>query len=862
MTTSFLEYHLQNGFVHNWLVAGPLAQPITVESSPVDVEHLHQHVLQSLPEESRAKKLDLDSQPVENQDFELDGAPLTWRYVRCMDDHLVDRSGFYPLWQHLSAWAYTELKLPAAQSASFVITTQGPAKIWLNGKVIHSNEEFHPDRKVSCSVPVDLVEGVNQVLVSLETVGVRACPLTLAMQVTGLPEEIEKGLKVTLATLARNPRRHETLEEVFEMASLDEVVNHWGAHTNLRWAKHKGPMVRFSYHMLDKDRFDYVEGTGESDTENPLDVGHGFHLRERAFFLTIQPVILEYFEHNLRYEKQLPIHVLDTPYASTPAGTFEQRLGEALQAAAKHETHLFAQIANLALGRWTDFKAEVLLEEMQKVNRREAGSQVSLLGLLGIAYRYMNAEQFPESLKQPLEDCVLNFSYWPDETQPISQTGDSLVFSTESDSLILHACETLAGQLYPQHMFSSSGQKGERLHAKGQERAINWLHQRGKYGFQEWDSNETFEKDILALSHLTSLAEDTLLSELSAVMMDKIFFSMAVNSYRGSYGSTHGRTSASMIRSSQLEATSGISRMLWGTGVYNHHILGTVSLATSTYEFPLLIGEIANDQSVVLSKERHVVDAAQGREVNKVTYKTPDYMLSSAQDYRPGEPGTDEHIWQATLGSDAVVFSNHPASISNAETQRPGFWLGNQTLPRVAQWKDLLVAVYHLPDDDWMGFTHAFFPVYQFSAHEIITNEKTGRTWAFARKDNGYLALTALQGFELIQRAPDGNRELRSYGQNNIWVCQMGRAETDGNFQQFKKRVQALKMDFQGLEVHSKTLRGDYLTFGWEGPLRINGNEKPLHGFKHHESPYSVVDFPATRMDIQSNGTVMRLDFS
>ena len=40
-----------------------------------------------------------------------------------------------------------------------------------------------------------------------------------------------------------------------------------------------------------------------------------------------------------------------------------------------------------------------------------------------------------------------------------------------------------------------------------------------------------------------------------------------------------------------------------------------------------------------------------------MTYKTPDYMLCSAQDWLPGELGYQQHIWQATLGPDAVVFS-------------------------------------------------------------------------------------------------------------------------------------------------------------------------------------------------------------
>ncbi len=35
-------------------------------------------------------------------------------------------------------------------------------------------------------------------------------------------------------------------------------------------------------------------------------------------------------------------------------------------------------------------------------------------------------------------------------------------------------------------------------------------------------------------------------------------------------------------------------------------------------------------------------------EVHIQTYRTPDYLLSCAQDYRAGKPGY-QHIWQATL---------------------------------------------------------------------------------------------------------------------------------------------------------------------------------------------------------------------
>jgi hypothetical protein len=254
------------------------------------------------------------------------------------------------------------------------------------------------------------------------------------------------------------------------------------------------------------------------------------------------------------------------------------------------------------------------------------------------------------------------------------------------------------------------------------------------------------------------------------------------------------------------------------------------------------------------NRERHVISDA-GDEVNKVTYKTPDYMLASAQDYHPGEKGYQQHIWQATLGPDAVVFVNHPATVSDNGAHRPNFWAGNYVLPRVAQWKDVLLALHQLPDDDWLGFTHAYFPTYAFDEYAVRGD------WAFARKGDSYLALGASQGLSLVKRGRGAYHELRSYGSPNVWVCQMGRAALDGDFDDFQNRVLMQPFEVDGLNVQLETLRGDALTFGWETPLTRNGQVESITGFKHYENPHCSVELPADQMDIQVGDLVMRLQF-
>jgi hypothetical protein len=221
------------------------------------------------------------------------------------------------------------------------------------------------------------------------------------------------------------------------------------------------------------------------------------------------------------------------------------------------------------------------------------------------------------------------------------------------------------------------------------------------------------------------------------------------------------------------------------------------------------------------SQERYRLPPETGRRkrgieagVDLARFLTPDYMLSSTSDYRPGQRGNGEHIWQATLGPDALVYVTHPANMSDKDAHRNGFWHGNAMLPRVAQWKDTLIAVHNLPEGDWMGFTHAYWPTCAFDEYAILASVD-GQRWAFARKGDGYIALTAAQGIERVDRGPSAYRELRSYGRHNVWLCLMGRAAADGSFEAFQRAVLAADVEFGDLSVHLKTLRGETLTYGW-----------------------------------------------
>jgi hypothetical protein len=299
---------------------------------------------------------------------------------------------------------------------------------------------------------------------------------------------------------------------------------------------------------------------------------------------------------------------------------------------------------------------------------------------------------------------------------------------------------------------------------------------------------------------------------------------------------------------------------MWGMGNYNENVMGTVSLACCRqYEIPDILYKIGTESPAAFwNREHHEwrQNPSDTSAVNKVSYRTQDYMLSSAQDYRPGKDGHQEHIWQATLGPDAIVYVNHPTCMSEDDSRKPNLWTGNGILPRVAQWGDVLIAIYKIPQDDWLGFTHAYFPAVTFDEYRL-----QGK-WAFARKGDGYLALFADKGLELIRNGQTAFRELRSFGTENIWICHMGQKILDGSFDDFQGKVLSMNIHFDNMCVSLNSLRGDGLSFGWDNAFVVNNQEQALTGFKHYENDHCVADFPAAQMDIVYMEEGLRLKFT
>ncbi|HOT93215.1 MAG TPA: hypothetical protein PLJ78_15190 [Anaerolineae bacterium] len=843
MPVSTIVYDLQDGYIHHWLVVGPQSIPLTGVSGPLDVENKSQIAQRYHTPDSGVTRQPVEPGPLTEADFTLDGYIGRWAYTLCGEDHFVDCTAAYPTPHYVRAWAYTRIATPQARPVTLVLSAYGPVDVWINDA--HCFQEatfgFHHATFIA-----DLTEGSNTILVRFAQVGLGDCPHALALRVCDAPDDAH----VEIPTLIEDITLRNRLERIFSTAYLDRDVFVWDEFVTVHWASREGTPEDMLIRLQTPAGRIYAESLAVATPGGKSPLVQAHQTPQGPLHSILMPPIRSYFDENVRIRRTLSMWSMGlAQYTEAPERPYIQRRDETLQHAVRCEGTLFGEIAKMALGMWQAVEPPVLLRVIERVNRREIGSALDLLGLLGMLRRWGNAPDFPKTVKASLRTCVLDFAYEVANDAP------------ESEQILLNTCELLAGQMYARRRFKSSGQTGEWHAAKGKRRTLAWLRARADAGFSEWDSGRAFEAELTALAHLMDLVEDEAIWQMATVVLDKLLFTLALNSHRGIVGGTQGDADAAGILGGWLSPLGSVTRLLWGVGILNPHLAAAVSLACmEDYELPPLFQEIAlTPPDALWNCEQHLLPDGGG--VNKVTYRTPDYLLGSAQDYRPGAPGTREHIWQATLGPGAVVFTNHPASDGTTEAHAPGFWRGNGILPRVAQWKDVLIAVYNLPDDDWMGFTHAYFPLSAFDAY-AIREDANGQAWAFARKGNAYLALTAARGLTLMTQEPGAYRELRSPGRRNVWLCHMGRAVLDGDFTTFQESVLALPVMFDDLAVTVTTLRQETLTFGWEGPLLRDGQSQPLAGFKHYDNPYCVVDLHAGQMEIKSDNYLMRLKFT
>ena len=599
---------------------------------------------------------------------------------------------------------------------------------------------------------------------------------------------------------------------------------------------------------------------------------------------------------------------------------------------------VYQEIARLAL-QAGEVKADGFKASADFIYTKADCFDFVLPGFIFLMTRFGSDKNLPAPLAAEAKKLILDCKYWIDE----GGYEKSPCYFTENHQMLFHSCEYAAGRLYPDEVFSNNGMTGREHEAHARPMLLRWLEWRFRFGFCEWLSNTYYHEDFLSLA-LVMACGDAEVKTRAQMIADQLFYDMAVNSFKGVFGCTHGRSYCPNM-CAPVDNCANLRRLYLGSAVGTDTLsAAAVLLAVSDYESAPVVRAIAADTGTVEHRQRMSLRPEQGAalgvdpadpenvtfywgmqafshrlvvdntlsvkcnpgyylmeraraykenfllcdaanaptrddcdytsmpQADLYTYKTPDYLLSAAQDYKKGYFGFQQHIWQATLGGQAVVFTTHPGTSEYGS--RPNRWAGNRILPKAAAYRNVLVCLYNTDVNlvpDFTHSTHAYFP--RCFMDEFC--EKDG--WVFGRKGEAYVALRALSG-NGVWVAPDPEflptmgldkekdkdiapYELSAGGRSNVWICELGSRRENGTFAAFTQQIAGAvaEGDVFGMRYVSPSL-GE-MTVGWNLPLTVNGEKIALRDYDRYDDCYGVTPAGARRMALSHGGHSLRLDW-
>ncbi|MBI3784699.1 MAG: hypothetical protein HY270_15000 [Deltaproteobacteria bacterium] len=315
---------------------------------------------------------------------------------------------------------------------------------------------------------------------------------------------------------------------------------------------------------------------------------------------------------------------------------------------------------------------------------------------------------------------------------------------------------------------------------------------------------------------------------------------------------------------------------------FNQYNLWTTSNFAPFAGLKAFTGDLKFAQQFALNSA-HMLGFALLEAVNTYTYRTSDYILSSAQDYRKGSFQAQVQSWQATLDANALVFTTHafrpPIQTTNwyEDTETGSYWTGEASMPRSAQHENVAIHIYApqyrmknpAPFDffHYEPYTHAYFPQDHFD--EVVQEG----SWTFGRLRDGYIALYSYRPAQWVvydSTVYATNGMIKPFdlkadgGADNVWIVECGRAADWQSFERFRGAVAAANIVISarpaqggssgGYDVVYDSPSQGRVTFGWAAPLTVKGTEIAISDYPRHDSPWAQTPYNSPQASISAEG--------
>lgn len=704
----------------------------------------------------------------------------------------VDRSSFYSVLNKIRMHVATTLISEEEQTVDAVLWTYMSTGVYVNGEL--SAEIKYPVYKPIESVrfSLSLQKGRNDIVFVSDNLGVRDTRNMLAFQILN-----GKGILSTIPDSGAE-------EEYGRTANFLDEIKIGRGELHFASPAPNGTKLIFSKHTDDytekasMQHIKYISGLSS------VSVPEGF---EKA------AVVIGAMKRSFEFSERIQPEYLPPMSSSDRFREILRRIGNvAMLDRGDHGFALFAILARKYLGIERGDEIALIRNDISLIKRRGDCSDFLVCALL----RYIHEYGLPESVKDEAFDALTSFRYWM-----TMKGADGMCFWSENHSLMFYYSACDAGSLYPDAYFERAGMTGKELHAYGERRVEEWLDDVLEQGYEEFLSSTYMCVTFAVLLNVIDYCKPEI-SKKAWQVTDRILKMLAESTFDGAVIAPMGRVYRGVIYPYR-ECVAALMSAISGDAAYAYGEGWLAFLASSSYKFPSGLESLmkkplekkystGNAMVSIEKTESYMLTAVESPRCDESFRRWQNTMDDDSVDaednhfvkslnecfhgtscFQPGVYGYQQHMWTAALSSSALVFVNHPGTTSEEAELRPGYWNGNGVMPSIAVQKGTLAAIYSIPENHPVGFTHLYIPFFRFREHRECGN------WIFLAERKGYLAIWKsgeMQSYD----DEIASSELRLYARKAAYLVKAG-SSSESSFDDFIENTLKLDVEFSEKEM-------------------------------------------------------------
>lgn len=411
-------------------------------------------------------------------------------------------------------------------------------------------------------------------------------------------------------------------------------------------------------------------------------------------------------------------------------------------------------------------------------------------------------------------------------------------WSTENHMMWKGSTFLLAAQMFREKIYAD-GAPGSSHYEYWNSWFSQWMDERARKGWLEISSPHYQIRSMAGIINVYDFGEDKILRKKVEMTLDWLWADYAQESIKGVRGGAKVRT---YFRNAKgiYQGMRCAAYILFGVGSYHQHGLGSVHVATSRYQPPNAVTDLAIDR---WGRGTYVIKERRPSTARKYTYVTPDFILGAFQD-------NDRY---SALGNDrwvGLIFATSPEARIYLWGRKGGDSArGQQDLSheKYFQHKNVIIAE--------IGQASKSYPtMIYFSGALDKIDEESG--WVFVSEGSAYAAFKSVLG-----KYHWSGKYLVSDNTGTPVILEAARWVDYGSFTAFKSEIKDRYLSYSQGVLKYETREGDQIQVDFDNP-KINGESVDLESYKLFDSPYIQSDWDSGYIKVQKGNRYLILDFT